>query len=596
MTDHDATTQAAGRLLRLELLGLAAIVAVFGVGPFLSMLDQWPWGADATKWLSYGNIESKTWTNWVFFHKHFIGYRPVTALTYVLNSAAGGYRPFGYRLVDLCLHGAVGVGIWGVLRLWLRSPWALLGPLSFFLHPAAEVVVPYVSRRSYSLGLTFGLGFVAAFTLLSRTPFGTWRTPVWLLASTALLALGLFANETVFVLLPLLPLLALHVAPAERTWWRSLLLCLPAWAMGAIAAAVRVQVLGKVGGYEKFYFAYAEDGRNKLRNVVDPDALEIFFAAWSYLLFPTGASGQDSLLAGRGGAALLVAEGILTYYVWRAVLQPLWRIRDPDGRGVGLAALWFGGLALLYALTGTWFWRQGYPLAVPFSLVWTWVLADTVRTQRGPALLAHLVPQVALLASFTWHSPIFGLDPKPLETRRRGSHIVNAVLGQADLVRDGSVLWLAPPARQPLSHIARIWITRSTTDRDLMVKLLAVYGGMERDPTMSTVEVVMQDDRLRVLLHEDMRWYKTSETSLRLEPTGAWLDRIRIMGRDNYLVSFDGDDVVMRPVPVAPDDAEPPQPRRIRRKRSRTRLPPVSDDPPPPPDDPFGQTDTATLP
>jgi hypothetical protein len=68
------------------------------------------------------------------------------------------------------------------------------------------------------------------------------------------------------------------------------------------------------------------------------------------------------------------------------------------------------------------------------------------------------------------------------------------------------------------------------------------------------------------------------------------------MGRDNYLVSFDGDDVVMRPVPVAPDDAEPPQPRRIRRKRSRTRLPPVSDDPPPPPDDPFGQTDTATLP
>ena len=572
------------RLVQLEFAALTVVVLTMGLWPFLGVLDQWPWGADATKWLSYGNVENPTWTDWVFFHKHFIGYRPLTALTYVLNSALGGYRPFGYRLFDVVCHCAAGVGLWGVFRLWTGSRWAVLAPIAFFHHPAAETVVPYVSRRSYSLGLALGLAALASFTLWLRAPAGTRRGWAYGLLSTVLFPLGLFANETVYVLLPLMVFVALHETGSGQAWYQRILYCLPAWATGLVAGYARYQVLGKLGGYERYYFAYTEGGKNKLRSVADPDALDIFSAAWSYALFPTGASGQPSLLAGRGGLALLGLQVILAYYVWQVVVEPARHWRDPERRGVGVAGLWFGGLALLYALTGTWFWRQGYALAAPFALVWAWVMVRTVGVP-GPLRrrLLHAAPQLGLLLSIGWYSPSLGLDPKPLETRTHGSHIVNSVLGQTELVRDGSVLWLALPARQPLAHIARIWITRSMEERDLMVKLLAVFDEKPRDPDMVTADVFLQDHRLRVELHPGMRWYTVNETALRLAGDQVWLDRIRVRGRDNYLVTFEGPDVVLRPIPEPPEGAsEAPafsRPARLRRRRAQTRQPSESTEP-----------------
>ena len=82
-------------------LALVLVLLLVGVLPYYSLVDHVPWGPDAAKWVDRGTLDDPNWSRWVFDSKHFIGYRPVPALSFVLNELFTGYEPWGYRLTDL---------------------------------------------------------------------------------------------------------------------------------------------------------------------------------------------------------------------------------------------------------------------------------------------------------------------------------------------------------------------------------------------------------------------------------------------------------------------------------------------------------------
>ena len=55
-----------------------AIAVVFGVLPWLEMIRRVPNRTDALVWVGETSPANPEWFNWVFHHRHFVGYRPIT--------------------------------------------------------------------------------------------------------------------------------------------------------------------------------------------------------------------------------------------------------------------------------------------------------------------------------------------------------------------------------------------------------------------------------------------------------------------------------------------------------------------------------------
>lgn len=95
-------------------------------------------------------------------------YRPVLVATYALNYWVGGYKPAGFRAVNLGIHALAAVLVFWLLGL-LLGRWSLAwwGAMLFGLHPVHSQVVNYISSRSESLAV---VGVLAAlgWTLASR--------------------------------------------------------------------------------------------------------------------------------------------------------------------------------------------------------------------------------------------------------------------------------------------------------------------------------------------------------------------------------------------------------------------------------------------
>ncbi|MFA6110607.1 MAG: tetratricopeptide repeat protein, partial [Candidatus Latescibacterota bacterium] len=141
-------------------------------------------------------------------------YRPLLLVTYALNHRVGGYRPLGYRLVNLGLHLAC-AGLVGLLARALgRSPGASLFAAGLFaLHPVQVEPVIYLSSRSESLAALGYLGALLAY-LYGR---GSARRSAWTAVSLSAFTAGLLAKSTVIVL-PAAVLLAEWGLPGERSW------------------------------------------------------------------------------------------------------------------------------------------------------------------------------------------------------------------------------------------------------------------------------------------------------------------------------------------------------------------------------------------
>lgn len=125
-------------------------------------------------------------------------FRPLTLLTFALNSQFAQANPAGYRIVNISLHLLV-VAIVFAFFSHLTQRWiGAFGALLFAVHPVNVQAVSYISSRSELLYTLIGLLCVLCWRQGGQTQGGRRR----LYLSFALIAffIGLFAKETMVVI------------------------------------------------------------------------------------------------------------------------------------------------------------------------------------------------------------------------------------------------------------------------------------------------------------------------------------------------------------------------------------------------------------
>ena len=132
------------------------------------------------KWLKLSNLVNLV-----------ASYRPVRNLSYAVDLALWGDRPFGFHLTSVLIHGGVAVLVFLLVRrLTERMLPAFLTALIFAVHPIQTDAVAYISGRRDVL---FGFFYVAAFL-----SYLTWRSRnarVYFVLFLALWALSLMSKE-----------------------------------------------------------------------------------------------------------------------------------------------------------------------------------------------------------------------------------------------------------------------------------------------------------------------------------------------------------------------------------------------------------------
>lgn len=181
--------------------------------------------------------------------------RPLTYWTFHLNYRLGGMQPWGFRLVNVCIHLGNALLVWSLSRIFFRPSTAsekALGPrdlapcfasLLFFLHPLQLESTVYIVQRATSLCTLFYLsGLVCHFRANASTAKGPrlgWRVVSVLSVFAAMLskesaitapvlavALDIFVLGSgvgaalrnaagLLLLLPYLPVLLLKVSAAQ---------------------------------------------------------------------------------------------------------------------------------------------------------------------------------------------------------------------------------------------------------------------------------------------------------------------------------------------------------------------------------------------
>jgi protein O-mannosyl-transferase len=155
--------------------------------------------------------------------------RPLVSLSLALNYAAGGLRPRGYHVVNLALHAAAALLLWGIARRTLRSPglpaWvgesaeamAFAIAMLWAVHPLHTEVIAYVVSRTESL-----MAVCYLLTLYAAIRGSTGQgSRLWLAVAVAAAVLGALAKESI-VTVPLMVLLydVVFVAGSLRQAWR----------------------------------------------------------------------------------------------------------------------------------------------------------------------------------------------------------------------------------------------------------------------------------------------------------------------------------------------------------------------------------------
>ena len=433
---------------------LTGLIAV-SCWPWLGGLDLWPMAPDSGIWIARSRFSQPDWAEWVFATRQFgVGWRPLTGLSFTLNQLVFDLRPFGYRATDMALHAAAVAMVYAAFRAVRsgRPPWAaLVAAAVFALHPAADEVVPYLARRSYPLSTALGLGGLVAFLRGAR------------LGSGFLIAAAFLANETAVLYAAVLPFVAPPGPRPRRPMDAARPLALAAAPL-ALALGLRFLAIGGLGGY-------------RLPANAADRALPVFEATWR---------GLAGVPEGRWLALALLVVAV-PYYVWSAA----------RARGLRLALLlWLVVYALLYASQGVWFPRQAYVAVVPLAFLVADVLAQTLADRRGPALAAHLAPQLFLIGAVLWSSPALrGPDPQRARERRARDAMITRMAGDLSACEEPATVWLVLPyerreprpgalraaaAGRPLPRIARQpgqWLATLLEERDIELEELAFFEG-----------------------------------------------------------------------------------------------------------------------
>lgn len=143
-----------------------------------------------------------------------VGGRPLSNLSFALNFAASGLDVRGYHLVNLAIHLAAGLTLFGLVRRTLELPApalafasdtatrvAFTATLLWLLHPLQTESVTYISQRTESLAGVFYLLTLYGFVRASQEP-----TPRWFLLAPLACACGM-ATKEIMVTAPVVVLL-----------------------------------------------------------------------------------------------------------------------------------------------------------------------------------------------------------------------------------------------------------------------------------------------------------------------------------------------------------------------------------------------------
>jgi protein O-mannosyl-transferase len=145
-------------------------------------------------------------------------YRPLTILSYAINHALHGLRPAGYHFVNILLHAAASLVLFLLVRdLSGKAVLAFVAALWFAVHPIHTEAVAGVVGRAELLSF-LGIALCAWCYVRGLAPAnagGSRRGYLWLAASVAAFAAGLFSKETGIVA-PALILISEALYPSRR--------------------------------------------------------------------------------------------------------------------------------------------------------------------------------------------------------------------------------------------------------------------------------------------------------------------------------------------------------------------------------------------
>ena len=148
----------AKRSSRLPGLLAGALVFLAGCAVFAPSLKyaflNWD---DPTFVLQYPWIElTAANVKWVFTHAYVANYLPLYSLSYMVDHALWGLRPFGFHLTSVLLHGVNALLCFVVARRMSRSlAVGLIAALLFAVHPSHPEAVAWVTSRKDLLSTAF---------------------------------------------------------------------------------------------------------------------------------------------------------------------------------------------------------------------------------------------------------------------------------------------------------------------------------------------------------------------------------------------------------------------------------------------------------
>ncbi len=199
-----------------------------------------------------GNVLIKHWDALpLLFREPFLGlyYRPVVMLSFALEYALWGLRPWGFHLTNLLLHAANAIMVFHILRHVSRSGGtALVAALLFASHPVHKGIVA-IADRTGILSAFFFLSSILLYVRFRRS-VDTRASAIAYAASLVLCGLGFFSKEEVITLPLVLILVDPFIIDRSRRPTHAARVAgyVPFFLLAAVYLWVRANVLGEAGG------------------------------------------------------------------------------------------------------------------------------------------------------------------------------------------------------------------------------------------------------------------------------------------------------------------------------------------------------------